>query len=297
MIIYLIIIHEELGGCCVYLLSINLINLSFNVILTCYLTGMNQKMNTCVNPPSIFIKNAYLSYDNTHLFENLNLTLCAGKLTCLLGPSGVGKSTLLRMLANLVSNNTLFHGEITCDNGLPLTQQTSYMAQTDLLMPWFTAFENTLLSGKLIGKVSSSLRSQAKDLLIKVGLKNDLNKYPHELSGGMQQRVALVRTLLQDKPIILMDEPFSFLDAITRYQLQTLTADLLRNKTVLFITHDPMEALRLADDIYILSGKPAKLNSHLHLTSPTPRDPADPELVKYHANLFHELIKAKETIS
>lgn len=246
--------------------------------------------------PSIRIQNAYLAYNNVTLFDHLNLTLSAGKCTCLLGPSGVGKSTLLQMLAHLVSNNshTQFHADITSSNHIPIAQQISYMAQTDLLMPWLSALDNALLSARLGGQVSQEKINLALDLLTQVGLKKSLYHYPHELSGGMRQRVALVRTLLQNKPIVLMDEPFSALDAITRFQLQTLAAELLRNRTVLLVTHDPIEALRLADEIYILSGKPAKLSSPLLLSTPTPRDPTDPELIIHQANLFHALMQAKE---
>ena len=110
----------------------------------------------------------------------------------------------------------------------------------------------------------------------------------------MRQRVTLVRTLLEDKPIVLMDEPFSALDAITRFQLQTLAAELLKNRTVFLVTHDPLEALRLADEIYILSGKPATLHLAARLTTSTPRDPANPEFLDYQATLFHDLTRAKE---
>lgn len=244
--------------------------------------------------PNIFIKQAYLAYNYVELFSDLNLTFAASKWSCLLGPSGVGKSTLLRMIANLVSDHTQFRGKITCDNNLPLDHQISYMAQTDLLMPWLSALDNALLHARMQNAVSLDLIARAKDLLTQVGLKNSLHKLPSELSGGMRQRVALVRTLLQDKPIVLMDEPFSALDAITRYQLQTLAASLLKNHTVVLITHDPIEALRLADDIYILSGQPATLNLQVQLSTPIPRDPTDPELIRHQAELFRALVQAKE---
>lgn len=247
-----------------------------------------------MTPPNIFIRHAYLAYNHVELFSDLNLTFSAGKWSCLLGPSGVGKSTLLRMIADLVSDQTQFRGEITCDNGLPLAQQISYMAQTDLLMPWLSALDNALLHARMQNQVTSDLLVRARDLLIQVGLKNSLHKFPNELSGGMRQRVALVRTLLQDKPIVLMDEPFSALDAITRYQLQTLAATLLNNHTVVLVTHDPVEALRLGDEIYILAGQPATLDLQVQLSTPIPRDPTDPELIRHQAELFHALVQAKE---
>lgn len=246
-----------------------------------------------ISAPTIYINHAFLAYHNDILFDDLNLVLTAGKCTCLLGPSGVGKTTLLRMIANLVPNETEFRGEIRCDNPDPLDKQISYMAQTDLLLPWLTTLENALLQFRLQGKKSQHIQ-RAKDLLVRVGLKDAMHKYPRELSGGMRQRVALVRTLLQDKPVVLMDEPFSAVDTITRFQLQTLATELLKDKTVLLVTHDPLEALRIADKIYILSGQPATLTSPFELVTSTPRDLADPELIQHQAQLFHALLQAKE---
>ncbi|SRR5579883_45435 len=244
--------------------------------------------------PTIFIRHANLAYDGIPLFQNLNLTLSAGKCTTLLGPSGVGKSSLLRMIANLSSPNTTFSGAITSDNQLSLSSQISYMAQTDLLMPWLTVLDNVLLSVYLQKKNKKNALTFAKDLLEKVGLHQDMNKYPRELSGGMRQRTALVRTFLQEKPVILMDEPFSAVDAITRFQLQNLAAELFKNKTVFLITHDPVEALRLGDEIVILSGQPAVLETFATLDTPSPRDPADPVFIAHQAKLFHALMRAKE---
>jgi len=243
------------------------------------------------NAPTLFIRNAYLSYDGVVLFHDFNLTLPANKLTCILGPSGVGKTTLLRLIAGLITSNSgsteVFSGEIGGNKNIV------YMAQQDCLLPWLTALDNALLGPKLRGEKLEFPRQQAKALLAQVGLASAENKYPRQLSLGMRQRVALVRTLLEDKPVVLMDEPFSALDAITRFQLQTLAAELLKNRTVLLVTHDPVEALRLADDIYILSGQPATLHLAVGLTTPAPRDPAAPEFIQYQATLFHELTEAK----
>ena len=244
--------------------------------------------------PNIYIHHAFLAYDHVVIFNDLNLTIRAGQWTCLLGSSGVGKSTLLRMIANLVSPNTHIRGEIICDNQSSLAQQISYMAQSDLLMPWLTVLDNALIGTQLQGKNSQEYIVRAIELFAKVGMRKDLYKYPHELSGGMRQRVSLVRTLLQDKHVVLMDEPFSALDAITRLELQSLAANLLKDKTVLLVTHDPLEAVRLSNEIYILSGRPAVLFPPMKLESPTPRDPSDPELIRYQSELFGELMHARE---
>lgn len=247
-----------------------------------------------MNIPTITIQAASFAYKNRMLFNNVNLTLSSGKTTCLLGPSGVGKSSILRLIANLKTTNSVFNGKILCSNDIPPSQQIAYMAQTDLLMPWLTALENVLISASLQGIATSRLKNDAIKLLTDLGLEKALHQYPQTLSGGMRQRVALARTLLQDKPVILMDEPFSALDAVTRFRLQTLAAMKFKNRTVLFVTHDPMEALRLADEIYILAGQPANLHHAMHLSSPTPRDPADAELISHQAELFHALMQASE---
>lgn len=245
--------------------------------------------------PTVFIKNASLTFDDTRLFDRLNLTLSAGKLTCLLGPSGVGKTSLLRMIAGLIINSPKeqLHGDISCDNQIPPDHQVAYHAQHDLLLPWLTARDNALLGARLRGTLSVSADDRVEQLFKQTGLTGADNKYPHQLSGGMRQRVALVRTLLEDKPIVLMDEPFSALDAITRFQLQALAVELLKNRTVLFVTHDPFEALRIADDIYILSGKPATLQLACQLESATPRKPSDNLLQKEQAHLFQLLMDAQ----
>lgn len=251
-----------------------------------------------MNPPNIYIRNLSLSFDRIPLLQNINLTLTAGQCTCLLGPSGIGKTTLLRLIANLSWPTMAFSGEIVSDDGNNLSKRISYMAQSDLLLPWLTALDNALLSSHLANRMTPEAINQAKELLFKVGLREAaFDKYPHELSGGMRQRVALVRTLLQNKPIILMDEPFSAVDAITRFQLQTLATQLFANRTVLLITHDPVEALRVGNVIIILSGQPATITTTMQLTSPTPRDPSDPEFVQHQAELYHALLQAQEISS
>lgn len=242
--------------------------------------------------PTVFLQNINLSYDNEIIFKNLQLTLPAGRCTGILGPSGMGKSSLLKLIAGLISHSSsqeIFSGNIFCDNNIPTAKQVVYMAQSDLLLPWLNAFENTVIGYRLRGSLPKSLIEHAKKLFIHTGLDGAQKKFPFQLSGGMRQRVSLIRTLLEEKPIVLMDEPFSALDTITRFQLQTLTATVLKNRTVLLVTHDPLEALRLADEIYLLSGRPAKLNRIIQLDSRTPRDMNHPEFIKYQAMLFDAL--------
>lgn len=245
--------------------------------------------------PNIHIENAALAYSDEMVFSHLNIVLPAGKWIGLLGPSGVGKSSLLRLLAGLITSQETSLGAIRADNNIPVSEQVAYMAQTDLLLPWLTVLGNATLGLKLRSHKRDEYVIQidkAKSLLEKVGLGKTHHLYPQQLSGGMRQRVALVRTLMENKPIVLMDEPFSALDAITRYKLQELAVDLLKDKTVLFITHDPTEALRLANEIYIMQEYPATLKSVVQLNSAIPRKLNDPELIRLQALLFHELSQA-----
>lgn len=245
------------------------------------------------NAPTIYIKQATLSYQSKLLFTDLNLTLPAGKWTCLLGPSGVGKTSLLRLIAGLTSD-VVSKNPITTSDDKPLIGRLSYMAQEDLLLPWSSALANVLLGAKLRGANihREALQQKAAQLLMQVGLQTALHKKPAQLSGGMRQRVALARTLMENRPVVLMDEPFAAVDAITRLRLQELAAELLVDRTVLLITHDTLEALRLGDQIYVMSGLPAQLGTPIQPAGKTPRDPAAPAVLELQGELLHRLTQA-----
>lgn len=183
------------------------------------------------------------------LFEHLTLELIAEGWTCLLGPSGVGKSTVLRLIAGLDSG-AQFDGSITASDGAPLAGRVAYMAQDDLLLPWLDVRGNVALGARLRGTAPDWPRIDA--LIDRLGLRPHATKRPTKLSGGQRQRVALARTLIEDKPVVLLDEPFSALDARTRADMQDLAADLLAGRTVLLVTHDPMEAARLGQCLYLM---------------------------------------------
>jgi putative hydroxymethylpyrimidine transport system ATP-binding protein len=228
---------------------------------------------------SIDIAGGYLRYHDSAkaTLAGVNIHIPGGAWTCILGRSGCGKSSLLRYLANLLADKVEWAGEIKVDPECDSKDQVAYMAQQDLLMPWLSVLDNVMLSTKFGAEHwSTEQKSQqfdkAQALLQKVGLGNEANHLPQQLSGGMRQRVALARTLMQDKPIVLMDEPFSALDAVTRYRLQNLAYQLLQDKTVVLITHDPQEAIRLANRLYIMQGKPAFAESLSLPVSETPRN-------------------------
>ncbi|MES0825589.1 ABC transporter ATP-binding protein [Ruegeria sp. SCP11] len=186
----------------------------------------------------------------TPLFAHLTLTLRAGQWTCLLGGSGVGKTTVLRLIAGL-ETGAEFTGNITASDGQPVPDRVAYMAQNDLLLPWATVAQNVSLGARLRGEKPDLIR---RDRLIeRMRLADHMTKKPAELSGGQRQRVALARTLMEDRPIVLLDEPFSALDARTRADMQDLAAEALQGRTVLLVTHDPGEAARLGQSIVVMT--------------------------------------------
>ncbi len=228
---------------------------------------------------------AGFDFGGAPLFRAVDLDLAAGSWTCLLGPSGVGKTTLLRLIAGLVEP---WPGStIACSDGGGLAGRIAYMAQQDLLLPWLGALDNVLLGARLRRQpVDGAARGRGRWLLARVGLAEKLASLPAALSGGQRQRVALARTLFEARPLVLMDEPFSALDAITRHQLQALAAELLHGATVLHVTHDPWEALRLADRLYVMAGAPARLGDPVVLPGKPPRDVSASGLAGRHAELL-----------
>lgn len=239
--------------------------------------------------PSIRLADATLVYDETVLFDRLALDIRGGCWTVLLGPSGVGKTTLLRLVAGLETGAS---GDAQSGDGAPLQGRMSYMAQQDLLLPWLTLRENAALGARLRGDASAKHAARADDLLGRAGLADSAQLLPAACSGGMRQRAALVRTLMEDRPVVLMDEPFSALDAITRLQLQDIAADLLTGRTVLLVTHDPLEALRLGHSIHVMTGRPARIGDAIVPVGPAPRQVSDPRLVKLQAELLTQLADA-----
>lgn len=235
------------------------------------------------------VQNATLHYAKHLIFEDLNFSLAEGKWLAIMGASGVGKTTLLRLIAGL---NALRPEEGTEISGTVTWKQqkdfdVAYMAQQDGLFPWLSSIDNVLLPFHLSGQKASKI--EALELLKAVQLQNYAAHKPKTLSGGMRQRVALARTLIQHTDLVLMDEPFSALDAMTRMKMQALSFDLLQQskKTVLMVTHDPWEALRLADSILVLGETPAKIIARIDLpASDVLRDITEPTVIKHYQDLI-----------
>jgi putative hydroxymethylpyrimidine transport system ATP-binding protein len=199
-------------------------------------------------PVGIHLKGS-VSIAGTELIKTLDMDIKAGQWSCLLGPSGVGKSTLLYLIADLATHVD-FEGTITADDQQPLAGRISYMAQTDLLMPWLSILDNVRIGSRLRREAPDT--DKAKILLDSLGLGAQLHRKPSQLSGGQRQRAALARTLMEEREIVLLDEPFSALDAGTRAQMQELSSQWLAGRTVLHVTHDPAEAARLGEQIWLL---------------------------------------------
>lgn len=254
---------------------------------------MSATFQTPAPPPAtvgVSVHVAELAWQGVPLFKALDLNMPAGAWTCLLGPSGVGKTTLLRLVAGLAPAGS--EVRIMTDDGQPLAGRVAYMAQQDLLLPWLSVLDNVLLGARLRGEQPDRVAALA--LLDRVGLLTKAGARPASLSGGQRQRAALARTLLEDRPVIVMDEPFSALDPITRLRLQSLAAGLLHGRTVLLVTHDPLEALRLGHRLHILQGHPARLGPALEMSGGIPRDVADPTVMARHAELLHRFTDADD---
>ncbi|MFC5387097.1 ABC transporter ATP-binding protein [Aquamicrobium segne] len=217
---------------------------------------------------------------NQALFPPIRFELPAGQWTTLLGPSGVGKTTLLRLIADLPIGGT-FAGQISGRRPVAL------MAQDPGLLPWLTVRQNAALGARLRGEAIDPTRLGA--ILAHTGLAEHATKYPAALSGGQRQRVALARTLMEDRPLILLDEPFSALDVRMRLAMQDLAAGLLKERMVLMVTHDPAEAARLSHNIYLLTE--AGLIVKSVPAAPAPRPPSHPDVLACQSALLTRLIE------
>ncbi|AMJ63438.1 ABC transporter ATP-binding protein [Bosea sp. PAMC 26642] len=202
----------------------------------------------------------------------LDVTIPAGQFISVVGASGCGKSTLMLMIAGLLARST---GEITVDGKVvtkPITD-VGIAFQDHLLLDFRTAFENVMLHADIRGLDREVLARRAKDLFAQLRLEHAMDKYPNQLSGGMRQRVSLIRTLVHEPPVILMDEPFGALDALTRLQVRTDLESLWlrRRPTVVFITHSVEEAVGLSDRILVMSPSPGEVIDDIQVELPRPR--------------------------
>jgi NitT/TauT family transport system ATP-binding protein len=214
-----------------------------------------------------------------HALDNVSLAATDREFVALLGPSGCGKSTLLKLIAGLIPASS---GTIRV-NGQPIAGPTASIGivfQSPLLMAWRTVLENVLLQIEIRDLRVADYRAAARDLIRLVGLDGFEDAHPHQLSGGMQQRVGHCRALIHDPDLLIMDEPFGALDAMTREQMNAELQRIWieRRKTVLFITHSISEAVYLADRVLVMSPRPGRLVGEIAVDLPRPRTVATTEL-------------------
>jgi putative hydroxymethylpyrimidine transport system ATP-binding protein len=247
-----------------------------------------ENFSPFADAPGVILENVSFAFPGMQLFSSLDFEIQGGQWTCLLGPSGCGKSTLLRLISGSLRDG--FSGTIRFDGVTEMKGRTSWMAQKDLLLPWLSVLKNVLLGARLRGEVSEQRIKTATSLLHAVGLGHCADDLPATLSGGMRQRVALLRTLMEARSVILMDEPFSALDALTRIKLQDLAAELVKGATVLLVTHDPLEALRLGHRIHVMTGSPARLSPVVLPPGRPPRNLDNPVMTDLHARLLEKLL-------
>lgn len=196
----------------------------------------------------------------TKALENISLSIDEGEFISIVGPSGCGKSTILSIVARLMEQT---EGNITLNNE-PLLDSSltiGYMLQQDYLFPWKNIIDNILIGPKIKGEFSDKTKVEARRLLKEVGLSHTEKHFPTELSGGMRQRIALVRTLITNPEILLFDEPFSALDYVTRLKLENLVSKMMKTyrKTAILVTHDLAEAISMSDRIILMDSSPGKV--------------------------------------
>jgi ABC-type nitrate/sulfonate/bicarbonate transport system ATPase subunit len=228
--------------------------------------------------------------------SNVNLKIAKSEFVTLVGPSGCGKSTLFNMIAGLLppddNGSLLFAGAPQRDG--QLLGKVSFMPQRDLLFPWRSVLDNAILALEVEGVPRKEARERARAMLPEFGLTGFADHYPHQLSGGMRQRVALMRTFLFERDLLLLDEPFGALDALTRSRMQHWLLDIWarHRRTVLFITHDIDEAIVLGDRVLVMTARPGTVKSETVIDMPRPRDPSivtSPEFIRVKQRLLAEI--------
>jgi ABC-type nitrate/sulfonate/bicarbonate transport system ATPase subunit len=251
-------------------------------------------------PPMLELVNIWKRFGEaqarTVAVSGVNLRIAKSEFVTLVGPSGCGKSTLFNMIAGLLppdDDGALLFGGAPQRDG-QLLGKVSFMPQRDLLFPWRTVLDNAILALEVEGVPRKEARERARAMLPEFGLAGFANHYPHQLSGGMRQRVALMRTFLFERDLMLLDEPFGALDALTRTRMQHWLLELWarHRRTVLFITHDIDEAILLGDKVLVMTARPGTVKSETVIDLPRPRDPSvvlSPEFIRIKQRLLAEI--------
>ncbi|MEQ8480221.1 MAG: ABC transporter ATP-binding protein [Hoeflea sp.] len=242
---------------------------------------------------ALSLANLAVTLGETPVIDDISLSVAKGEFVSILGPSGCGKSTLFRLLTGAIRPD---RGGILVENRAPGAGHDTFafMPQRDALMPWRRIIDNVTLGLEVQGMDRVSARTRVRPLFAAFGLEGFERCYPAQLSGGMRQRAALLRTIVQDRPILLLDEPFGALDALTRAGMQRFVEQRWREArwTTVLVTHDMREAVALSDRIYVLSRRPARIIADFDVPWPRPRlgSPLPPEAGRLEAELLDTLL-------
>jgi ABC-type nitrate/sulfonate/bicarbonate transport system ATPase subunit len=238
---------------------------------------MDEPLKLTEGNPIIELRNVSKTYGSVKALDTLDLAIRPGELVTVVGPSGCGKSTLFNILAGLETpdpgNILRLKGKSSIASDL--LGQVSFMPQRDLLLPWRNVIDNAILALEIEGLPRAEARRRAMEMLPEFGLSGFEAQYPNQLSGGMRQRVALMRTFLFKRDLMLLDEPFGALDALTRTMMQRWLLDVWQKhkRTVLFITHDIDEAIFLGDRVVVMTARPGRVKLEQVVDLPRPREP------------------------
>lgn len=227
--------------------------------------------------------------DVTHALTSVTTTMESGEFVSMVGPSGCGKSTMLRLIAGLITPTT---GKLSVD-GVQITApapERGMMFQKATLFPWLTVRDNIAFSLKMQGKLKGN-EARVDEMIRIIGLENFENDYPGQLSGGMAQRVALVRTLINEPPILLLDEPLGALDAFTRMNMQDEILNIWQEKQQLavMVTHDVDEAIYMGTRVLVMEAHPGRVIADIKIDLPFPRDRSSREFVEYRNDILNKL--------
>ena len=239
-------------------------------------------------PPCVRLEQVGVAFDTAdqrvQALAGVDLDIRDGEFLALLGPTGCGKSTLLRVVSDLTHPST---GRVEVRGRAAAearhANEFGFVFQEPALLPWRSAIDNVMLPLEVVKYPQAGRRARCEALLEMVGLSKFLNRYPHELSGGMKQRVAIVRALAWNPSILLMDEPFSALDELTKGELQDELLGIWsrEKKTILFVTHNITEAVYLADRVAVMSPHPGRIVQTIEVRLPRPRDPGVRETLEF----------------
>jgi len=231
--------------------------------------------------PAVRVRGVTKAFGSVAALTDVSLEVAGGEIVAVVGPSGCGKSTLLELVCGLLAPDA---GDVEAAGAV-------LMPQRDLLLPWLSAIDNAALALRLAGASKAAARDRARPLFAALGLEGFEHARPDELSGGMRQRVAFLRTLLAGKPVLCLDEPFGALDAITRADMQAWLAGALARepRTVLLVTHDVEEAVLLADRVVVLSPRPGRVTQEIAVDLPRPRTATEPAVAALRAQALKAL--------